>query len=84
MPAPQTLVVQMHSAPWMSASLAGVWHTVVMPVSLVVGNGVALACMRLISCADLRLPFTASINPATPETIGAEKLVPTLELSWFV
>jgi len=26
------------------------------------------------------LPFTASISPAMPATIGAEKLVPTLKL----
>ena len=48
--------------------------TVALPTT---GNGVAVACRRSIS-PGARLPFTEAINAATPDTIGAAKLVPTL------
>ena len=49
------------------------------------GNGVvAPSFSRASNCAALRLPLTDAINPAMPETIGEEKLVPTLMLNWSV
>jgi len=36
------------------------------------------------SSLALRLPFTASMSAATPETIGAEKLVPRFVFVWSV
>jgi hypothetical protein len=44
------------------------------------GNGVALALIREISCGGVKFALTARISAATPETIGAEKLVPKLKL----
>ena len=32
------------------------------------------------SCVDFRLLLTASMSPAMPDTMGEEKLVPTLRL----
>ena len=49
------------------------------------GKGVlAPSCRRAMSWPAVRLPFTASMSPAIPATIGAEKLVPTLMLNWSV
>ena len=79
MPAPHTLVVQLHSRVCRSLGLAGIWQASTV-LSLETGNGVvAPACSRAMSCPEVRLPFTASIRPAMPETMGAEKLVPTLK-----
>ena len=37
------------------------------------------------SCVEFRFPFTESIRPAMPETMGAEKLVPRFGvLTWSV
>jgi hypothetical protein len=44
------------------------------------GNGFAAALMRAISCGGVKFAFTARISAATPETMGAEKLVPRLTL----
>ncbi len=49
-------------------------------VSLVVGKGLDPSFSRAMSCELFRLPFTESINPAMPDTIGAEKLVPRFVL----
>jgi hypothetical protein len=43
------------------------------------GNAVALDSSRATNCAGVRLPLTARISAAVPDTIGAEKLVPKLE-----
>ncbi len=44
------------------------------------GNGVALDLIRAINCGGVRLLFTERISAATPDTMGAEKLVPRLGL----
>src|SRR5215469_1367520 len=79
MPAPQVAVVQLHSLVCKSVAPVGTWHIGTLG-SLDTGNGCAPACKRVRSCAGVRLPLTASIKPAMPETMGAEKLVPTLKL----
>src|SRR4051812_10869522 len=84
MPAPQAAVVQIHSSLCMSDAPVGTWHTGTFALSLVVGYGLAPSFRRAMSCVDFRLPLTASINPAMPETMGAEKLVPTLMFVWSV
>ena len=72
MPAPHSLLVHAHS-----------------PFALVLGhccnpagcgNALALASIRAISCGGVKFALTARISAATPETIGAEKLVPRLGL----
>ena len=45
-----------------------------------VGKGVALDSSRATSCFGVRFPLTARMRPAMPDTMGAEKLVPRLEL----
>ena len=77
MPAPQVLPVQLHSPVCRSSGPVGTWQFGTVG-SLDTGNGWVPACRRPMSCDGVRLPFTASINPAIPETSGAEKLVPTL------
>src|SRR5215469_16872772 len=76
MPAPQVAVVQLHSLVCRSFASAGTWHigTLASPDT---GNGWVPLCNRASSRAGVRLPLTASISPAIPETMGAEKLVPT-------
>ena len=85
MPAPQVAVVQTHSAgvvgsvklPFASAVESASWHWVLL-VGEEVGNASALDSMRAMICAGVRPAFSDSIRAATPETIGAAKLVPTL------
>ncbi len=45
-----------------------------------VGKGVALDSRRATNCFGVRLPLTARMRPAMPDTMGAEKLVPRLVL----
>src|SRR5882724_8131067 len=82
-PAPQVLVVQLHSTFCTSAALAGTlqFSTV---VSLETGNVLAPSFRRAMSCEGRRFPFTLVISPAMPATIGAEKLVPRLGFIWSV
>ena len=42
------------------------------------GKGSTLDCMRLISSEGVSVGALASMSAATPEAIGAAKLVPTL------
>ncbi len=79
MPAPHVDVVQMHSSCVRVA--LGAWQTVVIPVSLVVGNGRAVSLRMLITCALVRLGAAESISATVPATIGVAKLVPRLGLS---
>src|SRR3974390_1999791 len=44
----------------------------------VVGNGSALDCRRAITCPAVKFVLAASTRAATPDTIGAAKLVPIL------
>src|SRR5882724_12028073 len=74
MPAPQVVVVQAHSPLELDPDA----HCA-RPAGC--GYGVALARIRAISCGGVRLALAARIRAATPETIGAEKLVPRLELN---
>lgn len=73
MPAPQVAVVHAHS----TLELELFEHCAT-PAGC--GNGVALALILAINCAGVRLAFTERMRAATPLTIGAEKLVPRLEL----
>ena len=83
-PAPQVLVVQLHSLVCKSFCRAGIRH-IGTAGSADTGNGVvAPSRKRAISCSEPRLPFAPAMSPAMPATIGAEKLVPTLTLVWFV
>jgi hypothetical protein len=75
-PAPQVVVVQLHSTVCRSVVLDGIRHAGIV-ASDEVGNGVAPSCRRAMSWLDFRLPFTESMSPAMPDTIGAAKLVPT-------
>src|SRR6516164_5108919 len=77
MPAPQVWVVQLHSFVCRSFGPLGTWHIGAVSET---GKGWVADCRRAMSCSAVRLPLTASISPAMPETIGAEKLVPTLKL----
>src|ERR1700722_17456008 len=85
MPAPQVAVVHTHSAgvagsvklPFESGVVAASWHWVLL-VGEEVGNASALDSRRAMSWAGVRLAFNDSIRAATPDTIGAAKLVPTL------
>src|SRR5437868_1685358 len=83
MPAPQVVVVQLHSAVCRSVLLAGTWQFGT-AVSLETGNVLAPSFSRAMSCAGFRLAFTLVIRPAMPATIGAEKLVPRLGNIWSV
>ena len=78
MPAPQVVVVQLHSLVCRSDELAGTWHIGTV-LSVDTGNGVvAPSCSRARISAGVRLPLTDSISPAVPATRGVAKLVPTL------
>lgn len=77
MPAPHSEVVQAHS----TLEEVVLEHTGV-PAGC--GNGLALALIRVINWAGVKLALTARINAATPETMGAEKLVPRFGLVWLV
>src|SRR4029077_4294955 len=77
MPAPQVVVVQAHSR----LELEPAAHCA-RPAGC--GYGVALASIRAINCGGVRLALTARMSATTPETMGAEKLVPRLELFWSV
>ena len=70
-------VVQLHSVVCRSLASFGTWH-IGTAGSLDTGNGCVPARRRARSCAGDRLPLTDSMRPAMPDTIGAEKLVPTL------
>jgi hypothetical protein len=80
MPAPHSppLVGHAHS-PLPSLATAG--HTG-RPVGC--GKLTALASIRAINCAGVRLALTVRMSAAIPDTIGAEKLVPRLTLVSFV
>ncbi len=83
-PAPQVSVVHTHSETCTSPDPVGTWHTGTVG-SLEVGNGfLAPSLRREISCVVDSRPFAASISPEMPDTIGAEKLVPTLTWYWLV
>src|SRR5882757_1679540 len=71
MPAPQVVVVQVHS----TFDVDPLTHRAT-PAGC--GYGVALALIRAMSCGGVRFAFAARISAATPETMGAEKLVPRL------
>src|SRR5271163_3962389 len=67
MPAPHWPVTQEH---WPEVGSV-VGHTGRFPV--LGGNGVALDCMRAISCGGVKFALTARMSAAIPETMGAEK-----------
>jgi len=73
-PAPQFLVLQMHSC--VVASVCGHRGGCVDSPAEVVGKAVAPSFKRDISWHELKFRFTEDINAAMPDTIGAEKLVP--------
>src|SRR5262245_25080880 len=74
-------LVQMH---WPPAVVLGQSGGCGETSSDVCGNAIALALMRSLIFAGLKLPFTDAISAAMPDTIGAEKLVPTLLVRyWF-
>src|SRR5665213_1188813 len=86
MPAPQVAVEHTHSRFWLvsvyrpvlgSVVVAASWQAVEV-VEEEPGKGSTLDCMRAISCAGVIPGAAASISAATPEAMGAEKLVPTL------
>ena len=80
-PAPQVSVVHTHSDAWMSLVLVGT-RQVGIAGSVDSGKGrVAPSCSRASNCAGESRPLTDAMRPAMPETIGAEKLVPTLNLN---
>src|SRR5262245_5684340 len=81
-PAPQVCVVHAHSALCVSFASTGTWHVGMEPVAA--GKGRATSWSRALYCEGDKRLFTACINAAAPATIGAEKLVPTLILSWSV
>src|ERR1700730_8210816 len=72
MPAPHSPLVHAHSP------FALVFGHCCNPAGC--GNALALASIRAISCGGVKFALTARISAATPETIGAEKLVPRLGL----
>src|ERR1700722_484212 len=72
MPAPHWPATQEHSL------LVGSTLGQTGRLALFGGNGLALDSMRAMSCAGVRFAFTARINAAIPDTMGAEKLVPRL------
>src|SRR5690349_392724 len=81
MPAPQTEVVQMHCASWMSPEFWGMWQVGTVGSSgTEVGKGRAPSFNRSWICRVDRFALRDSISAVMPETIGAEKLVPRLLL----
>jgi hypothetical protein len=78
MPAPHVVgavVLQEHS----TCEVDPLTHCGVGGVVTGCGYRVALAFIRAIICSGVRFAFAARISAATPETMGAEKLVPRLE-----
>ena len=84
MPAPQVVVVQAHSTLEVEPAVHSARGGVAGGKADSGGKGVALALMRAINCAGVRLALADSMSAAMPETMGAEKLVPRLELVWSV
>ena len=87
MPAPQVVVVQLHSN-WSiglpEASYCGAVHAGTPVASLAVGKGLAVACSNCLACCEV-IPGCADIMSArVPVTSGAEKLVPSEALKLSV
>src|SRR5437868_2257600 len=82
-PAPQVCVVQLHSAVCRSVAPEGTWQLGIAG-SAETGKGFAPSLSRAMSCAAVKLLLTLAMSAAMPDTMGAEKLVPRLGLSWSV
>ena len=78
MPAPQVLVVQMHSSCAALVDVGTVQTAGCGALSLVVGNGRAVLLRMLMTCALVRFGAADSIRPTVPATSGVAKLVPRL------
>ncbi len=76
MPAPHTLVLQMHSVLCIAVIAGDTQAAGCGVVSLETGKARALDLMRAISSAGVSAGFTAFISPAVAATSGEEKLVP--------
>lgn len=78
MPAPQVLVVQLHSPSFTATGVLLVGTTQVLLA--VWGKAVTVLRKVLVIWAGVSELLTPSINATVPATIGAEKLVPRLAL----
>ena len=74
-PAPQVVVVQMHSLLW--GVPFGAWQAWTVESVPVVGNARALLRSSLRICAGVSDGLTESMSAAVPATSGDEKLVPS-------
>ena len=79
-PAPQVEVVQLHSDSCGSSSASGIRQVGTFGIGGEAGKGIAVACSAPRAVRAPRLPLTENMSAATPDTIGAAKLVPTLKL----
>src|ERR1700749_2204715 len=82
-PAPQVCLVQLHSLVCRSEEPDGTWQLGIV-VSDETGNVTEPSFRRAINCGAVRLLLALTMSAAIPDTIGAEKLVPRLGLSWSV
>ena len=78
MPAPQVLVVQLHSPSFTVTGVLLVGTRQVLAADW--GNAVAVLRNVLVICAGVSVVLTPSISATVPETMGAEELVPRLAL----